>query len=190
MKLGENDASIPFSANRRLLCPHPRRNVYLANRGANHPRSGLGCDVIDDPARREIGYDRALSVSQDDFGRQRQSVVLPDRHAFVRNQCQSIYVRIDRHPEIAVGIQHELLQLAQILRHRLRRTWKSAIRLHVDRRQLAAEELEENGHEHATGSAHTVQANTETPLPYSFHVEKRQGENLFRCARARHPCRR
>ena len=81
----------------------------------------------------------AFAVSQHDLGRQRQGVVLSDRHAFVRNQCEPIDVRIHRHPEIAVRIQHELLQLPEILRNRFRRTRESAVRLHVDRRQLAAE---------------------------------------------------
>jgi hypothetical protein len=78
-----------------------------------------------------------------------------------------------------MGILHELLQLSEVLGDRFRGMRESSVRLHVDCRQLAAEELEQYGHEHAAGSAHAIQANSETAVLYSWDIEERQGKNLF-----------
>jgi dipeptidyl aminopeptidase/acylaminoacyl peptidase len=46
-----------------------------------------------------------------------------------------------------VGILHQLLELSEILRHRLWWSRKASVGLHVDGRQLAAQQLEQDRHE-------------------------------------------
>ncbi len=107
----------------------------------------------------------------------REGVVLSDRESLVGDQRQSIDIGIDRHSNVAVGILHQLLKLSQVFGDGLWRSGKPAIRLHVDRCQLAPEQLQKDRHEHPARTANAVECHPEFLLPDPFDVEKREGQN-------------
>src|SRR6266513_2243215 len=179
VKLRQDYAAVPLPANWRLLLPHARCDVHLADWHPDYPRSRFARDVVHDPAGREIGDDHSFSVSEHDLGREREGVILAYRQAFFRHERQTIHVGVYSHPDVAVGIENELLKLTEILSNGLGGTGESAVGLHVDRGELASEQLKEDGHEDAAGATDAIQSDLESALPDSLHIEKRKGEDFF-----------
>ena len=118
-------------------------------------------------------------MPQDFLGGERQRVILTNRDALVRDKGQAIDIGVHRHADVAVGILYELLQLSKVFSDRLGRPRKAAVGLHVDRGELATEQLEQDRHKRTAGAANTVEADSESLFPDAGHVEKRQGENPF-----------
>ena len=79
--------------------------------------------------------------------------------------------------------QHEPFQLAEVLGDRLRRTRKSAVRLQVDRRHLAAEPLEQRRHDDRAGAAHAVERDLELARANPLDVEVRDRQDTFDVSR-------
>src|SRR5256885_1817982 len=156
MQLGEDYSTVPLPADRRVLGAHPQSDVDLTDGGTNDARSRFCRDVIDDAAGGKIRHNGALAVLQNFLGGESQSVVLTDRHAFIGDEGQPIYIGIDGHPDVTMRVLHELLELTEVFSHGLWRPRKASVGLHVDRRQLAAEQLEEDGHERAARATDTI----------------------------------
>src|SRR6266568_147831 len=118
-------------------------------------------------------------MPQDFFGGERQRVILADRDSLVRDKRQAIDIGVNRHADVAVGILYELLQLSKVFGDRLGRSWEAAVGLHVNRSELATEQLEQDRHERTARAANAVEADSESLFPDAGHVQKRQGENPF-----------
>src|SRR5213078_2716456 len=67
----------------------------------------------------------------------------------------------------------------EVFGNRLRGSWKASVGLHVDRRQLAAKQLEKDRHERSARAADAVESDSESLFSDPTNVEKWQRENLL-----------
>src|SRR5437868_8030613 len=177
MQLGQNYSAVPLPADRRVLGAHPQSDVDLTDGRANDARSRFCRDVIDNATGGKVRHNGALAVLQNLLGGESQSVVLTDRHAFIGDERQPIYIGIDGHPDVTMRVLHELLELTEVFSHGLRRPRKPSVGLHVDGRQPAAEQLEEDGHESAASATDTIETDPELLPADAFDVEKRKRQD-------------
>src|SRR5450759_1161764 len=78
-----------------------------------------------------------------------------------------------------MGIHHQLPQLSEVFSDGLRGMGKTSVGLHVDRRQLAPEQLEKDRHEHSASASDAVEGHSEFLLSDPIDVEKGERQNFL-----------
>ena len=91
----------------------------------------------------------------------------------IGDEREPIDVRIDCKTNCRARCLHEPFQITEVLGNRFRRPRKAAVRLEIDRRDLAAQPLEKRRHDRSAGAAAAVERDVEFARANTRDVEVR-----------------
>ena len=151
--------------------------MHLAHRGPHDVRTAFASSILHHETGGEIAHDHTFPASrvpvpaQHRSHRERERIVLPDWHAVLVHDRQSVDVGIDRDSERRTDARDEGRKPAQVLRDRLRGSGEAPVRLKVDAGDLAAQALEQRAHDRPPCTPHRVEGHGELPLPNPLDID-------------------